>query len=71
MNSILNKEILKRSRLRKKFLEAKSNESEKIYNKEKNLCLSLPKKVKREYQNKLHVKNLIDYRKIWNPVKPV
>ena len=49
MNSILNKEILKRSRLRKKFLEAKSNESEKIYNKEKNLCLSLPKKVKREY----------------------
>ena len=68
MNSILNKKIFKRSRLRKKFLEAKSIESEKTYNKEKKLCLSLLKKVEREYQNKLNVKNVIDYGKIWNPL---
>ena len=49
MNSSLNKETLKRLQLRNKFLEPKSTESQKTYNKQQNFCLSFLKKVKGEY----------------------
>ena len=45
MSSILNKAIMKRSRLRNKFLRTRSSESQKAYNNQRNFCLSLVKKV--------------------------
>ena len=43
----LNKAIMKRSWLRKKFLKTGSSKSQKAYNKQRNFCLSLDKKSKK------------------------
>ena len=65
MNFILNKAIMKSSRLRNKFLKTRSGESRKAYNKQRNFCLSLVKKVKRECYSKHNIKNAIDNRTFW------
>ena len=41
MNLKLNKEIMKSSRLRNEFLNTKSDNDRKAYNKQRNLCVSL------------------------------
>ena len=41
INKTINKEIMKRSRLRNKFLNTKSDIDRKAYNKQRNLCVSL------------------------------
>ena len=41
VNKKINKEIMKRSRLRNKFLNTKSDTDRKAYNKQRNLCVSL------------------------------
>ena len=41
MNRILSKEIMKRSRLRNKFLKSKSEADKKNYVKQRNYCVSL------------------------------
>ena len=46
------------------------SEPQKAYNKQRNFCLILVKKVKREYYSKLDIRNVIDNRKFWNTVKP-
>ena len=38
INKTINKEIMKRSRLRNKFLNTKSDIDRKAYNKQRNLC---------------------------------
>ena len=55
INFILNKAIMKRSRLRNKFRKTKLSESQKTYNKQRNFCFDLVKKVKREYYRKLDI----------------
>ena len=40
INKTINKEIMKRSRLRNKFLNTKSDIDRKVYNKQRNLCVS-------------------------------
>ena len=41
INKTINKEIMKRSWLRNKFLNTKSDIDRKAYNKQRNLCVSL------------------------------
>ena len=45
----LSKEIMLRSRLRNKFLKTKTGESKQLYNKQRNLCVTLLRKAKRSY----------------------
>ena len=45
----LQKEIMHRSRLRNKFLRERANESKIAYNKQRNICVSLLRKTKRDY----------------------
>ena len=40
INRKINKEIMKRSRLRNKFLNSKSNLDRRAYNKQRNICIS-------------------------------
>ena len=47
MTKSLRKEIMLRSRLRNKFLKAKTEESKQLYNKQRNLCVTLLCKAKR------------------------
>ena len=60
MNKELSKEIMKRSRLRNKFLNTKSDIDRKAYNKQRNYVVSLLRNEK---------KNFFDNRTFWKIVK--
>ena len=49
MNKKLSKEIMKRSRLRNKFLNTRSDLDRKAYNKQRNYVVSLLRKEKKQF----------------------
>ena len=65
------RKIMKRSRLRNNFLRKKTEETRKLYVKQRNKCVSLLKKAKKEYYQNLDEKNVIDNKKFWKTVKPL
>ena len=71
MTKSLRKEIILRSRLRNKFLETKTEETEQLYNKQRNLCVTLLRKAKRNHFSELDNKILKDNRKFWKTVNPL
>ena len=71
MNKSLSKAIMVRTRLRNIFLKNRSEENKIIYNKQRNLCVTLLKKSKREYYQNLGVENVCDDKKFWKVVKPL
>ena len=60
-----------RSRLRNKFLTTKTEESKQLYNKQRNLCVTLLRKAKRNCFAELDNKILKDNRKFWKTVNPL
>ena len=60
-----------RSRLRNNFLKNKTEESKKLYNKQRNLCVSLLRKTKRAYFSQLDIKIVNDNRKFWKTINPL
>ena len=65
----LSKSIMERTRLRNKFLKIPTIENKLAYTKQRNFCVSLLRKVKREYFANINEKNIIDNRKFWQTVK--
>ena len=53
LNRILYKEMMKRSRLRNKFLKNKSEADKKNYVKQRNYCVSLLRRTKKEHYGNL------------------
>ena len=49
-----------RSLLRNKVLKTRSNEDKKAYNTQRNYCLALVRKAKKDYYNNLGSKNVTD-----------
>ena len=70
MTKALSKSIMERMRLRKNFLKNPIFAKKLAYTKQRNFCVSFPRKVKREYFAKLNEKNITEYRKFWQIVKP-
>ena len=60
-----------RSRLRNKFLKIKTEEYKRLYNKLRNLCVTLLRKAKRNYFAELDNRILKDKRKFWKTVNPL
>ena len=60
-----------RTKLRNKFLKNRSNQNKKNYMKQRNHCVSLLRKTKREYYSNLGEKNICDNKTFWKTVKPV
>ena len=60
-----------RSRLRNKFLRERTKESKVAYNKQRNICVSLLRKSKRDYSANLDTKIMKDNRKFWKTVNPL
>ena len=58
-----------RLRLRNKFLKTKSQECKQAYNKQRNLCVTMIRKAKRNYFNNLNVRNITDDKQFWKTVK--
>ena len=71
----LNKEILKaimnRTRLRNKFLRSRSTEDRSAYNQQRNFCLRLVRKARRDYYNNLDHKKVTDNKSFWRTVRPL
>ena len=71
MTKAFSKAILQRTRFRNKFLKNPTTENRLIYNRQRNFCLSLLRKEKREYFANLNEKDITDNRTFWHIVKPV
>ena len=70
MTKALSKSIMERTRLRNTFLKYPIVANKLAYTKQKNFCVSLLRKIKREYFANLNEKNTTDNRKFWQTVKP-
>ena len=70
MNKMLTKAIMTRSRLKNKFLKNPNEENKSIYNKQRNYCVNLLRKVKKRTYANLNLKYITDNKKFWNTVKP-
>ena len=69
MKKKINKEIMKRSRLRNKYLNTKSDIDRKGYNKQRNLCVSLIRSEKNFFSN-FNTIYITDNKTFWKTVKP-
>ena len=71
MTKSLYKAIMKRSRLRNEFLRDRTETSRKEYKKQRNFCVNLFKKAKKNHFANLDVNSVLDNRKFWQNVKPL
>ena len=67
----LRKAIMKRSKLRNDFLKDRNDASQSAYRKQRNLCVTLLRKAKKQYFSNLEPKLITDNKKFWNSVKPL
>ena len=71
MNKRINKEIVKRRRLRNKFLNTKSDIDRRAYNKQGNKCVMLIRQQKKNFFSKLNTRDVTDSKMFWRKVKPL
>ena len=71
MTKGLHKAVMKRSRLRNTFLRDRTETSRKEYKKQRNFCVNLLKKAKKDHFANLDVNSVLDNRKFWQNVKPL
>ena len=69
MNKTLSKTIMQRSKLRNLFLKKRTEENRNNYVKQRNLCVTLLRKSKREFFGSLNKTRLCDKKKFWGVVK--
>ena len=70
MTKAYSKAIIHRTRLRSKFLKNPTDSNKVLYNRQRNYCVSLLRKEKKEYFANLNEKTITDNRKFWHTVKP-
>ena len=70
MNNDLSKAIMVRSRLRNKFLNLRTKESSDAYKKQINYCVSLQRRIKRNFYENLNSNLIADNKMFWKQVKP-
>ena len=69
INKTILKAIMDRSRLRNGFLKTRSNEDKKAYNTQRNYCLTLVRKAKKDYYNNLEHQNVTDNKIFGKSIK--
>ena len=70
MKRELSKAIMTKTRLQNKLFKEKTVENRKNYNKQRNYCVTLSKKVKKEYYDSLVEKHVTNNKTFWKAVKP-
>ena len=70
MNRTLHKAVMKRSRLRNKYLKNRTEENKLAFNQQRNICVTLFRKEKYDYYNNLNVKKITDNKTFWKTIKP-
>ena len=72
MNKKISKAIMDRTRLRRnRFLRTRSNGDTEAYNKQRNYCVSLIRKIKLKYNNNLDHRKIADHKSFWKYIKPL
>ena len=67
----VSKAIMLRTKLRNQVLKKRTLEARIKYNKQRNICVSLVKKAKRNYNENLDLEAIDDNKKFWAMVKPL
>ena len=62
---------MKRSRLRDKFLNSKSDLDRKAHNGQRNLNVSLIRRAKKQFFSNLYTDDVTDNKAFWKTVKPL
>ena len=70
MNNEISKAIVTRTRLRNRFLKNRSNRNRDLFHNQRNLCVSLLRKSKKDYVSNLNEKQITDNKRFWKTVKP-
>ena len=71
INSKIHKEVTRRTRLRNKFIDSKTDVDGIAYNKQRNYCVSLIRKEKKAYYGNLNIRDVADNKTFWRKVKPL
>ena len=71
MNKLLSRAHMKRTRLRNCYLKKRSEQNRLSYVKQRNNCVSLLRKTKKDYYANLNVKDIVDNKQFWRTVKPL
>ena len=69
MTKELNKAIMTRSRLCNKYLKEKSADSKIAYDKQRNYCVNLLRRTKKNYFANINISSVTDNKKFWKTVK--
>ena len=70
MNKILQKAIMNRSRLLNRYRKEKTEATRSAYKRQRNFCVKLLRKTKKEFYNNLNVKYITENKLFWKTVKP-
>ena len=70
MNKNINTEIMKRSRIRNKFLNTKNNIDMKAYNCQHNISVTLTRQEKKNFYGKLNTWDITDNATFLEKIKP-
>ena len=71
MNHTLSQAFMRRSKLKNIFNKDPADDNKKLYNHQRNYCVSLLRKEKKKYYNNLDIKIFDDNRKFWKRVRPL
>ena len=71
INSKIHKKAMRRTSLRNKFIDSKTDADRIAYNKQRNYCVSLIRKEKRAYYSYLNRCDVTDNKTFWRKVKPL
>ena len=71
MTKELNKTVITRSGLRYKYLKEKSVDSKLAYDKQRNYCVNILLRAKKNYFANISIIFVTDNKKFWKTVKPL
>ena len=71
MNKSLARAHMKRSRLRNLYLKKKTETTRLAYIKQRNYCVSLLRKTKKDHYTNLDEKDVADNKQFWRTIKPL
>ena len=66
----MRKAIYTRSRLRNKFCKNPSEENERKYKRQRDLCVSLRRKAVKQYFSNITSKGIVTNKALWKTIKP-
>ena len=71
MNKTLSKAIMTRSRLHNRYNKNPTQDNLVAYKKQRNLCVKLSRKTKRDYYNNIKINKVTDNKTFWRTIKPL